>query len=387
MVKKHFADSFLAQVPIELRTKYDFSNMNFRGYRKSIYVVCPIHGGSYIHAETVMGGVACMGCRSPHICKTEAMFLSQMQTLGYQDKYKVGITNISFPMKLTDTFEVTCSFHGAWNTNSTKFFLKKLGCPGCRDGYHARKNKYSDDELLSIVRGYKHYGEFVKNTEIYAHCYRRGLLEKIKDFNLPPNPSHGLKNRLIYVYEFDDNSAYIGLTCNLERRHHLRLHYSKDTVSKMIQQGRNFTLKALTGYVDQFLAKKLEGDFVEEYKLKGWTIKNIAKPGALGYGIPGCRTSYEEIKQVALQYTQRGVLRREREDIYGCIIRNKWWELLDHTTVEKPYKKKIVCEDTNVEYASIAEASRILNINYNTLFAAVRERRRCGGLLFYSKPV
>jgi len=75
--------------------------------------------------------------------------------------------------------------------------------------------------------------------------------------------------RCIYVYEFPDKSAYVGLTYNIENRH--KKHLEKGPVYKYIIDCNNTPkLIKLTDYIDIEVAKIKEGEYVNQYKNDGW---------------------------------------------------------------------------------------------------------------------
>jgi predicted GIY-YIG superfamily endonuclease len=90
--------------------------------------------------------------------------------------------------------------------------------------------------------------------------------------------------RLVYAYEFPDNSVYIGLTYNKLQRHNDHINKSKSAVYKKINQ-LNFTpiMKIISeSYIDAEEARKLEDETINIYLNKGWQILNSAKAGGLG---------------------------------------------------------------------------------------------------------
>lgn len=92
------------------------------------------------------------------------------------------------------------------------------------------------------------------------------------------------KHRAIYVFEFEDKCAYIGLTCNLRKRQWQHLHDgNKSSVYKHFQAtGAKFIFKALTDYLPVDQSKEAEGYFVNYYKSQGWKILNQRKTGGVG---------------------------------------------------------------------------------------------------------
>lgn len=100
---------------------------------------------------------------------------------------------------------------------------------------------------------------------------------KINQLNYP---------RIIYVYEFPDKSAYIGLTKHLRNRINSRRNRPNDSVTKYINE-TNLTpvLKILTDFVPVKEAQLLEEKFIGQYRFEGWNILNKVKGGGIGGGI------------------------------------------------------------------------------------------------------
>ena len=100
-----------------------------------------------------------------------------------------------------------------------------------------------------------------------------------------------IKKRFIYVFEFlETKHAYVGLTCNIERRKkaHLGLEtqYGKiksNVYKHMVQNNIEPKFKIITKRpVKEENAHLAEKKWIEYYKQNGWIMLNIAKAGSLG---------------------------------------------------------------------------------------------------------
>ena len=102
--------------------------------------------------------------------------------------------------------------------------------------------------------------------------------------------------RMVYVFEFPDGTAYVGLTYDEQKRKGAHLGQDKSPVFKHIQKtglypkfyrltrnddGKIIKTEDLT-YIEAADAQKLEYDALEEYKDDGWKVHNIAPAGSLG---------------------------------------------------------------------------------------------------------
>ena len=113
-----------------------------------------------------------------------------------------------------------------------------------------------------------------------------------------------LYKRLVYAYEFPDNTVYVGLTLSKERRNLSHTSSPNSPVFKYIQKtGELPTMKIISDeYIDSEDAQELENCTVNDYKSKGWVVLNKAKPGGLG----SCKRFWTEDKiiEIALKYTK-----------------------------------------------------------------------------------
>ncbi|MFA6089898.1 MAG: GIY-YIG nuclease family protein [Candidatus Woesearchaeota archaeon] len=109
-------------------------------------------------------------------------------------------------------------------------------------------------------------------------------------------PLTSLAKRFIYAFEFEDNHVYVGLTYNIKKRYSDHLCEDKTKRHQPVKKhhiatGSNFLFKTL---IDNAVpikeAQKLEHQFIEDYRQKGWIVLNKAKAGGLG----GMREIYTE---------------------------------------------------------------------------------------------
>ena len=131
---------------------------------------------------------------------------------------------------------------------------------------------------------YKTKIEFLENNKrAYQASYKKGWLNEICSHMEISGDKY---NRCIYAYEFSDKSVYIGLTCNLNKRnkqHFSDIKSNNSVVKQHINETGLIPINIqLTDYILYFKASKLEGEYLNEYKISGWTILNKSKTGSLG---------------------------------------------------------------------------------------------------------
>lgn len=150
---------------------------------------------------------------------------------------------------------------------------------------HMKKyKKWGDrkEEVHQVALKYQNRGEFsLKDERHYEVARRWGWLDDVCGHMISIGNKY---KRLVYVYEFEDKSVYVGLTGNDNKRSTTHGSSKNSPVFKH-QQKYNLTPTKLiitNGYIDSEEAKKIECDTVEKYNNEGWNVLNKAKAGGLG---------------------------------------------------------------------------------------------------------
>lgn len=130
-------------------------------------------------------------------------------------------------------------------------------------------------------------------------------------------------DRMIYGFLFSDNSIYIGLTYNLDKR--IRNHFSD--VNSQVYKYKNKIkeepiLLKLTNYIDYKEAQILEKEFIKKYKKEGYNILNSATAGNLGGNI--IKWTYENCKLEAFECLTRKEFQNKNESAYQVSLKNGW---------------------------------------------------------------
>lgn len=143
--------------------------------------------------------------------------------------------------------------------------------------------------------------------------------------------------RLVYVYEFSDNVAYVGLTYN-ENIRHLQ-HLNRGPVFKHTEETKLTPVKKIIsdGYIDVNCAITLEIETIKRYRDNGWDMLNKLNGGELGGG--EIKTLKEKCKKEALKYNYRGEFKKCSPNAYDTARKKKWLdEICSHMLFK--YKKK-----------------------------------------------
>ena len=174
--------------------------------------------------------------------------------------------------------------------------------------------------------------------------------------------------RCIYVYEFSDNHAYVGLTYNLKVRNEQHVSQSKSAVYKHMQQTLlTPTFKQLTDYLSVEDAIDKESYFVEYYKSKDWKILNRTKTGSIGCF--NLELTKEKCQEEALKYNTIKDFRKNSHAHYLYSWTNKWLnEVCSHMTrLIKPngYWTRERCKEEASKYNSKKDFRKNCHSAYN----------------------
>jgi len=201
---------------------------------------------------------------------------------------------------------------------------------------------------------YKTRTEFKRSGSAYDASRKNGWLDEIcGHMEVVGN----LKMRGIYVFEFEDNHAYVGLTYDFKRRYNEHMNNIDGVVYKHIEE-TNLTPKfiQLTDYMDEELASKEETMWENKYKSNGWNILNIMKTGGLG-GFS--KWDYDSCKKEALKYKTRNEFRKGSRGAYILSCKNGWLNDICGHMVElrKPngYWTKKNCLQESLKYKTRLE--------------------------------
>lgn len=195
-------------------------------------------------------------------------------------------------------------------------------------------------------------GEFQKR---YSTAYATVLKNKWLDLTRHMEIIGNKVKRLIYVYEFNDNHCYIGLTGNKNKRH---LDHFKDKSSSVykhyIKTGIEPELHIKTDYISVDDAIELEGKILNEYKENNWIILNQVKTG--GIGSNDIKWTIETCKKEALKYKKSSHFNRGSSGAYKTAIKyNLLYELFPNTSKNGYWNDKELCREEALKYKNRSE--------------------------------
>ena len=301
---------------------------------------------------------------------------------------------------------------GYWNIKenclqeSLKYKTRVEFQKGSKGAYLAtRRNGWLDDICGHMERLRKPNGHW----DIKENCKKEALKYKTrKEFHKgspgPYNSSRingwmddickhmqvvgNLKNRGIYVFEFEDNHAYVGLTSNFKKRYNKHMNNINSPVYKHIEETKLIPkFIQLTDYMDEELASKEETMWENKYVTNGWNMLNIMKTGGLG-GFP--KWDYDTCKKEALKYKTRNEFCKGCSGAYRSSCINGWLDEVCSHMIElmkpKGYWSKENCRKEALKYKSRYEFLKESRSAYNSSWKNKWLDEVCSHMIELIKP-
>jgi len=201
---------------------------------------------------------------------------------------------------------------------------------------HKPKNYWTKERCKEESLKYESKSEYKKKSSgSYSSSLKNKWLDEICSHMKPLRNSN--KDRCIYAYIFSDNSVYIGLTNDIKTRNYR--HLSKGTIHNKIKNNISYELLQLTEYIKVNDAVIKEEEFVEKYRMVGFTILNKIKTGSIG-GYHTKHITYwtkEKCLEESLKYKSRYSFQKNSGSAYISSIRNKWLDDVCSHMVSKRY--------------------------------------------------
>lgn len=163
-----------------------------------------------------------------------------------------------------------------------------------------KKARYTDDELAEITANYDDEREFyTKCKGVYLAVSKRGLIDTLCNHMRRRGSWY---KRKIYVFEFVDGCAYVGLSRYPEKRYKQHINgKGRSVVYKHIQEtGFAYKFKILTDWLEKDDAARQEEQYRKRYTEDGWVMLNRVRCGALGSSPVAFPES--EIRKVVSRY-------------------------------------------------------------------------------------
>lgn len=162
---------------------------------------------------------------------------------------------------------------------------------------------------------------FKKNSKAYVAALKAGYLDDVCSHMIMKG---NIYKRYVYKAYFDDNSVYIGLTYNLNKRICEHLTKPNSSVYKhmiSIDSKPKFELIENVLLSKENVAKR-ECEVIKEYEDLGFNILNKKKGGGLGGSI--ITWTFDRVKEEALKFSNRSDFQKGSNGAYSSANRNGW---------------------------------------------------------------
>ena len=186
-----------------------------------------------------------------------------------------------------------------------------------------RLHIFTKEECREEALKYKRRIDFMNNSpHHYSWAIRHGLMREVCS-HMERQGNHHL--RKIYVFEFTDHHAYVGLAQNPKSREKQHLHEERSAVYKYIQKTKcNYVFKELTDFLTKDKAAIKENEWIDKYAKEGWVMINKKPGGDLGFGPQ--KYTKEYCAEEAKKYIHRKDFKERNSVLYNYASRHGWLE-------------------------------------------------------------
>ena len=181
MGKKKTKDEFISDAIKVHGSKYDYSKVDFKGYREKVCIICKEHGEFYMTPDChINGKCGCKKCANQRVSLAQKGsiedFINKAQKI-HGDKY--DYSKVKYLNNNTKVC-IICPIHGEfWQTPSNH--LQGKGCSMCAHEYVASTKRMDSDDFISraiSIHGEKYDYSKVEyknnNTKICIICPEHG---------------------------------------------------------------------------------------------------------------------------------------------------------------------------------------------------------------------
>jgi hypothetical protein len=158
----------------------------------------------------------------------------------------------------------------------------------------------------------------------YVQAVKRGYLNDVcKHMDIIGN----LKLRHLYIFEFNDNHFYVGLSLDPNKRYQGHMSNSSKYISPVLQHiketNTNFTFRVITKHpLDVITAGEKEMELIKSYCNAGWVKLNKSNGGEFGGN--KIHHTKETIHKEALKYNRRVDFKKGCSGGYKIACKNGW---------------------------------------------------------------
>lgn len=228
---------------------------------------------------------------------------------------------LNFAKLCNGKWDFKTKYRNAYERSRRKKWLDSIASVMYKKGYWHYPKRWNYNKCKTEAAKYDSKEDFARNCwGAYLHAARHGFLDEICNHM---SPKGNLYKRKIYVFEFEDRCAYIGLSFdpNIRECGHLA---HKSAVSLHIKKTKSrYTLKILTDFLSIKQACEAERYYICRYKEEGWDVLNTRKGGdSLGAISKG--HSKEECSNAASRCLTKKEFRVKHYILYQYAYHHKW---------------------------------------------------------------
>ena len=358
--------------------KYDYSKVEYKDWNTKVCIICPEHGEFW---QTPISHIAKhQHCGCPECGKIS----SKMHVLEKIPEYKLNFikkatekyngkydySNINYVNSHSNTSVcIICPVHGEFY-QKPKNHLNSVGCWKC---YNESQKIYTYEYCYEVAKKYKTHMDFRRfDNKVYYHAK---LKNWINDYIWLENVESNLKTQTIYVYEFQNNFAYVGLTCNIkardwQHRYYNEKYHKNDSVF-LFSKENNIEIpeiKILEDGLTRFESQKREQYWADYYKSIGYELINKCKCGSLGGNVKK-EISNEEIILEAKKYKNQEEFSNKNRSLYNYMVkRNLKKECFPNTKFVTLAVKNNYTDDFILSVVTKYETKNELRLNNFTVY-------------------
>ena len=181
---------------------------------------------------------------------------------------------------------------------------------------------WTKESCVAEIRKHKTVTDLLNNNMgAYLYARKHGFWEQE---SLRMEKRGSLRFRKIYVFEFEDGYAYVGLSYNPKKREKDHLRDIDSAVYIHLHETHcPYVFKELSDFLERKIASEKEEEFKQLYKRNGWVMLNRMKCGGLG-ALGSIKYSKEQIRGIASKYDCRSDFNKNDKGAYLFAYKNGW---------------------------------------------------------------
>ena len=228
----------------------------------------------------------------------------------------------------------------------------------CPSFFDWEKPKTFEEAVQMTLKYYSRSDLWRDSHRLHYFLEKMGWLDKIE--HLKPKTDETTLNHCVYVYEFKEyNTAYIGRTNDLKRRHNQHLRSQKDCIYRFIEEKgiKNVELpRVIYEKIGPSESQEKEKEQLEKYISDGWNVLNKAKTGSLG--MLKYKYSRKICYELAKKFDTKKAFREANRGAYFTAMAKGWlndYAWLKHAEMPKRIYTYEECKKAAVKCESRTE--------------------------------